>query len=253
MIRNILTTAVLFIMMVQLNFAQGSAGSKAAYETRYIVDMPTAGLNAKSNFSIYTQFFNEGGAYIEFSYSPLTNIELSASFSGTGFIGNGVISGQGIPGGQLRIRLINETLSFPAVLIGVTNQGKGSYYKNEKRFEMHAPGVFASASKNFKWWPGSLAIHGGLNFGFVSDPAYRIVNGYLGFEQSFAKNLAWNFEFRTDFFDPEFKSPEIINTSVRWTFYPGFTLEFLIRDLLSNARYINGLNRGLGIEFNSSF
>jgi len=215
--------------------------------------MPTAGVLKQGCYSVYGLFFNSGGLLVEFNAAPFKNFNIGISYSGKGVIGEGTIKGQGLPGFNARFRIIDESLSFPAILIGASTQGKGEFLWQGKRFQTHSAGLFASASKEFKWTLGNLAIHGGMNYSFEPLPPVRFINFYGGFEQSFAKTLAVNVEINSTLDDKSMKRKGLVNAAFRWSFYPGFTLEFILRDLLSNQQNSNGFHRSFGLEFINSF
>lgn len=230
--------------------AQGSAGSTPVYESRYAVELPTAGVIPKNSYSAYLMFFEQGGALFAFDVSPLTNFSIGVSYSGTGIIGLGTIIGQGLPGVQARFRIVNETFNFPAILIGWDNQGRGKYDFGKKRFRTLSPGFFASASKNFKWSLGNLALHGGVTYSIEQKPSKRMVNCYAGAEQSIYKSLAVNVEFNPGFDDiDELKRYALLDAAIRWSFIQNFTLEFKLTDILRSRKDTDEISRSFGIEF----
>jgi len=237
-------------------FAQGSAGEKAIYESRYIVDMPTAGTLNKGCYGLYTNTFPQGGIMLQFDASPFNDFLIGLSYSGTNIIGSGEVNWQGIPGVHLRYRFLDETLDLPAFLIGVNTQGRGDFNSKDKRFETYSPGVFLSVSKNYSWALGSVAFHGGVNYSFEPPKKENFPNFYLGFEHSIGKSFALNFEYNSTLNDDNknyMNNKGLMNASLRWSLAKGITLELQARDLLENMAKYKAFNRAVCLEYISSF
>ena len=252
--RVILQVIILFLSCFSL-LAQGSSGSKATYETRYIVDMPTAGVLPKSGFSVYSQFFTQGGMLIELAAAPFTNFNFGISYSGINIIGEGDIQFQKLPGVQIRWRLIDETKLFPAILIGLNTQGRGYFHKDYQRFQTLYPGIYGAVSKNFTWALGSLALHGGLNYSFENRDTKGIPDIWAGIEQSISSSTSINLEYNTNL-DEDHKvmsTKGLLNASIRMSFIKGLTFELIFRDLFNNTKNISGFERWLGLEFINNF
>ncbi len=247
----IIFTAFFCIPAIHAN-AQGSAGAEASVESRYIVDMPTAGVLHKGAFSINSMMYNSGGLLIDISTSPFTNFNFGISFSGSNIIGSGDLVWQKFPGIHLRLRLIDETTTFPAILLGLNTQGRGIFDTENERFQTLSPGAFVSASKNFSWLLGNIALHGGMNYSFEPVPSERAPNLYFGIEQSIGDPASISIEYNANIDErsDEFMSDKgLLNAAVRVSIGQGFTMELQVRDLLSNQKDMQGFTRFIGFEF----
>jgi hypothetical protein len=234
----------------------GTAGDRAEYESRYIVDMPTAGMLPQSAFSLYGMAYSDGGILAEIFACPFKDFLIGISFGGTGIIGESDVNFQELPSVHIRYRVINEKLSFPAIVFGVNTQGRGIYSKSRKQFEVFSPGIYLSLSKNFNWLLGDVAFHGGANYSFEAKPETRVPNLYCGLEQSIGSSVAFNFEFNTainEYREELIEGIGIFNASLRWSVAAGMTLEFQLRDLLSNRKNYNTPSRYIGLEYIDSF
>ncbi|HYF02030.1 MAG TPA: hypothetical protein VEC36_01540, partial [Patescibacteria group bacterium] len=132
-------------------FAQGSAGSRTTVESRFIVDVPTAGVIAKSKIGAYIHAFEGGGIMTEVSYGIFKNINVGGSYSFTNVIGSGSPEVQGIPGLHVRARILDEAIYYPAISLGASTQGRGAFLKSAKSFQTPSPGAFLALSKAFTW------------------------------------------------------------------------------------------------------
>lgn len=213
-------------------FAQSSAGEQAAIESRYIVDMPTAGVLQRGRFAVDGFAFGNSGVMAEFTISPFTNFHVGISYSGSGFLGNGNIVFQGLPGFHARFRAVDETLTVPAITAGFSSQGRGEY--GGGRFLTHSPGLFVAASKNFSFL-GSLAIHAGINYSFDPILAERFPNGFVGIEKTIGSVVTLALEYNPTLDDLRTRiRGGLLNTAVRVSTGRGFTFEVQLRDLFGH-------------------
>lgn len=230
-----------------LLFAQGSAGNGATYETRQIIDMPTAGVIPKDNFSFDLINYSGGGVSFAFNYAFHKNFNVGLATSGEGIVGSGNIKWQSVPGINVKFRFLDERLNIPAMAIGLATQGSGHYYNSSNRFSVFSPGIFFALSKNFRWEAGDLALHAGINYSFENPKDDFDINYYCGLEQSFSSRFAVNLEYNAASFERKLSQDinGFLNTSLRYSIGNGFTLQLQIRDLLNSDH----ISRFLGIEF----
>ncbi len=249
--KHLILLTLLIICTGEL-FSQGSAGSKAYYETRNLVDMPTAGVIPKGTFSVYGQGFSEGGLLCALDFAPFKNFNIGLSYSGSHLIGDGNMTVQGLPGVNMKFRFIDESLDFPAIAAGIDIQGRGHFSPEEKRFQTLSPGVFVAVSKYYKWFLGSISVHGGVNYSFEAPPEDRVPNFYLGFEHSIGSIASLNMEYNANIDDNNNKFLQkrgLLNAALRLTLTGGFTLELQARDLLQHYNGAGGMSRCLSIEY----
>jgi len=248
-----LTGFILVFVLVNYSslFSKGTSGNNATYESIRGIDMPTAGVIPKDHFRLTGQFFNGGGILIEANYSPLKNLVVGTSFSGSGLVGTGDIVFQKYPGIFLRFRLLDETRSTPAFCIGFESQGHGEYLEDFDRFTYLSPGFYLSVSKAFKWYPGNIAWHGGLCYSLEPTSEDRSLNAYVGFEQSIGSVVSLNSEFNLnlDENDLVFEKPGLLSISLRVAITEGLTGEFQLSDLLGNLKRNDELVRFMGFEY----
>jgi len=234
----------------------GTAGDEAKYESRYIVDMPTAGMLPKGSFSLFGIAYSYGGIMAEIFACPFKDFLIGVSFGGTGIVGESDVVFQELPAVHLRYRIINEKQSFPAILIGINTQGRGLYSKSREQFEIFSPGIYLSLSKNYKWLAGNIAFHGGMNYSFEAKPETRYPNFYFGLEQSIGSSLSLNFEFNAsinEYKEDLVENVGFLNTSLRWSVAEGMTIEFQLRDLLSSRKEYSTPSRYIGLEYINNF
>lgn len=223
--------------------AQGSAGDGALFQSQRIVDMPTAGILPRNEVLIRGIAFEQGGILGEVLFSPWTNFQLGIGGTALGVIGTQTILLQGIPSVVLRWRLLDETLTLPAVAIGFETLGRG--FLQNYQFEIPAPGAYLVASKQFRWFLGGCSVHAGVGYSFDLRLTARYLNGWVGFEQSLGRSIAVSTELNP--LSLERGQPLLMNILLRWSVVRGGTVELYLRDLLAhhNARSL----RWFGVEF----
>ncbi len=237
---------LLFLFSSFALLAQGSAGSKAPYESRVIVDMPTAGVVQKGSFGLTNIVFAGGGLLCDLAFAPMEDFNIGVGYSGLNILGSGSVTWQGVPSMHLRYRILDETLKMPAITLGIQTQGRGVVV--DKVFETAAPGLFAALSKQFTWSGGTLAFHGGL--GYSVDLAFngKGANVWFGAEQSLGPNASLMAELNPTVGDA--RSGVLFNLSLRWVITPGFTLELQGRDLFGQLPTRSGFTRTMAFEIN---
>ncbi len=242
--------AILSIVAIIPVFSQGTAGYKTPYESREIIDMPTAGVLPLNSYNIKAKLFREGGIELESNFSFLQNLMLGVSFGGNTIIGNGEIQFQKIPGFNVKFRVFDEKLYFPAIAIGFSNQGNGKWISANNRFENLSPGFYLAISKNFAWALGEVSATGGINYSLEPDKSQRSVNAYGGFEQTLGKYFSLCGEIKLNLDDKAYtNSSANLNLSLKSSIARGITLELQARNILNNNKYMNKtIDRRLSID-----
>lgn len=234
--------AVLVHVIAAVCSAQGTAGDLALYESQRIVDMPTAGVLPRGGIELRAIVFDGGGITTEAMVSPLSRVQVGLGYSGSGIVGASGVRWQGLPSLLLRWRFLDETLTLPALAIGVETLGRGEV--SSDRFATAAPGVYIAASKQFRWWLGGCAVHAGVGYGLDLRFNGGDVNAWVGAEQALGRSMALGVEINPQ--SVERTRPLLVNVAARWSVLRGATLEFYVRDVL--ARTASQPRRWVGIE-----
>lgn len=232
------------------------AYSKSMQEPIYIIELPSAGVLNKGQFSMEANFFKLGGLRLAFNLAPFKNFIFGASFGGTNIIGVSKIQFQKYPGIQLKYRFIDESQRFPAIAFGIATQGYGPYDDNQNRFQTFSPGVFLVASKAFQNYFGLFDIHFGLNYSLDPKPRDRGVNFFFGLCQTAWDFFRLNLEYNANLDEKTYivlKNKGILNISMN--FFLSYNLVFGItfKDLLGNFNNTNSPERNLFIQYTGKF
>ncbi|QQS37490.1 MAG: hypothetical protein IPM56_05915 [Ignavibacteriales bacterium] len=244
----------LFIVLISCKgFAQGSAGETAKFEYRSLVDMPTAGILEKGFVGITTDVLPEGVVVSKMEVGVFTNISFGISYGGANIIGAGSPRWYKLPGVNLRVRVLNESTTIPAITLGFDSQGKGEYFSDDNRYAIKSPGFFGAVSKNFDLL-GYMSIHGTVNYSLENKDGDNYLNFFAGIEKTlgpvFSLVADYNFSLNDNSNIYYGKGNGYLNIGVRWSVGEGFTLGFDLRDLLDNKKWKpSSADRSLRIEY----
>jgi len=240
------------IIFSTLSFAQGTAGSGAKFEYRYLIDMPTAGILKKGFVGVTSDVLPQGVLIERLEVGVFDNISFGISYGGAKIIGAGTPQWYKYPGVSIRFRPINESLVFPALTFGFDSQGEGVYFDSTSRYAIKSPGFFAAVSKNFSFL-GYLSLHGTINYSLEHKDGEDFVDLSVGAEKTIGQNLSLIGEYDFAFNDNADKygaGNGYLNVGIRWSIGEGFTLGFDLRDLLDNKKWSpSTADRALRIEY----
>ena len=238
------------------------------FPPRVLVDIPTAGTLPRGHFSLGVRVSPAGGGL------GFTNIGLSNRFMvGVSFGGTNVISDQDANWNpsiefQLKFRVVDELPYLPAMSVGYSSQGYGTYNAMQKRYAYKARGFYAVASRSFYFYRWTAGWHGGLN---VATPDKEVVtatsgnisdndlNFFVGFDATFNYNLALLLEYDAALNDDRSANPfagngrGYLNLSMKWLFTRNLEIELLAKDLLVNRPEAQTFTREIRLTYIESF
>ena len=233
-------------------YSQGTAGDKAKYEYRYLIDMPTAGILEKGVVGVTSEILPDGVLIAVIEAGVFENVSIGISYGGANLIGSGNVDWYKLPAVNIRARIINETTLIPAVAFGFDSQGKGIYDNNNKRYTIKSPGFFGAVSKNFEFI-GYMSLHGTVNYSLEGTDGDNFVDVRAGVEKTLGSSfsLLVEYDFALNDNNTDFGSEKgYLNAGIRWSPGTGFTLGFDVRDLLSNKTSTkNAADRSLKFEY----
>ena len=250
--------ALLSLMIIVANnpiLGQGSAGTDAEQELRYLIDLPTAGVLKKGKIALDFEILPLGTLISKVEVSPFRNFSLGVSYGAYNFIGNGNIELYKIPGFHAKFRIFTETRILPSFSLGFNSQGKGSYIDSLKRFTTKSPGVFLGITKNYKFL-GYLSFHSVINYTLENYDDENINFGF-GLEKTIGPFFSVIAEYDLALNDNSKKSigksKGYFNIGFRLSPAGGLTIGADVKDLFDNKNLIsNRAGRSLYIEYVST-
>jgi hypothetical protein len=206
-----------------------------------LVDAPTAGSLPRRGYMVEGQLFDGGGMTGRIGFGLTDIIMAGFSYGGSQIIGSGKAAFQPHVAFQVRIRLIEETMSMPAFSIGFDSQGDGPYMRGEKlnRFRNKSRGVYLAASRNYRFL-GNLGFHGGVNYSPENDDGDNDPSFWAGLDKDIGENFEFcgEYDFATN--DNENHSMTAnrgyLNGALKWRLGKAFLLEFDLKNILRNTK-----------------
>ncbi len=243
-----------FLLILYVSFvnAQGSVGSNAIYEPRYLIDIPTAGMIPHKHLALDMDIYQQGGILVGISLGLFDRVLLGISYGGQNLIGNENPLWNPVPGFQVKIRIINETVFLPAIAFGFDSQGKETYDKSLERYTIKSLGFYAVVSKNYNFL-GDLSLHGGINYSMERADEDRDPNLFAGVEKTIGPRISLLAEYNIGWNDSHNKAlgrgRGYLNFGAKFSVGRGLSFGFNIKDIFKNQNEILMGNRTMVIEF----
>ncbi len=280
---------VSLMALCMLAWAQEEAAPVAeapGIEIQKLIDCPTAGCLKKGQYDFELHVFPEGGVLFGFAVGLFDRFTMGASYGGVGIIGAEPVDWNEQPGVLLKYRLFEESFMMPAIVLGFSNQGRGTWveetsqfrevdYEGDRyadkatsqfrdveyvggRYTFKAKGLFAVAGKNFEIVKlGTFGFHAGLTYNSIEDDDDGNLSAFLGFDKSFNEELTLLMEYDLATNDNgEFsigKDRGYWHTALRWTFAKKLALELLLKDILKNDKFATDPSREIRIMYTETF
>jgi hypothetical protein len=197
-------------------------------------------------------FYQNGGVLLGISAGILDRFSFGISYGGSRIIGAGSPVMNPIPGVNVRVRVLEEGLLLPALILGFDSQGKDAYLKDLDRFQIKSPGFYAAVSKNYAFL-GYLSIHGGVNYSLERADGDRDVNAYAGLEKTLGPVLSalveYNFATNDNNSLAVGKGWGYINAAIRLMLGNGLTISVNLKDIVRNGPNVTVANRTVCLEY----
>ena len=248
----LLVCAVFLAGIENLSLAQGSVGSDATIEPRYLVDLPTAGIISHGTVALDIELFQSGGVLAGVSVGAFNRLLLGVSYGGSDIIGTDQPTWNSRPGVNIKLRVIEESIFIPAIALGFSSQGKGAYIDGLNRYAIKSPGFYAVGSKNYRAY-GFLSVHGGFNYSLERDDGDDEINVFAGVEKTLGPFLSLLGEYDLGLNDSNRdalgRGRGNLNLSFRASIGNGLMLGFVLKDVLQNQQDISLGNRVIQLEY----
>ena len=232
--------------------AQGSVGSDAEIEPRYLIDLPTSGMIAHGSFALDVDFFQSGGLLMGTSVGLFDRLLFGISYGGTNIIGSDEPSWNPTLGFAVKVRVIEETIFLPAIALGFDSQGKEAYLDEFSRYTIKSLGFYAVASKNYQAM-GYLSFHGGVNYSLERADGDNDPNFFVGIEKTIGPILSilgeYNLGSNDSNRDARGRGRGYFNLGARMSIGKGLSLGINLKDILRNQQDVTIGNRTVMLEY----
>ncbi len=241
-----------FLISIFLSVSQLLAQPEETVRSILIIDCPTAGSLDRGSYLVGIQAYEDGGILANIMVGLTDRFLLGISYGGTNLIGTGPVDWNPMVGVNVRYRLFEEQLLVPAISLGFDNQGRGVYIDSLKRYIDKSKGLYAVASKSFRFL-GSMALHGGINYSFEGRQEDKDANLFFGIEKSINSEISLHAEYNLGLDDNEDGSlgygKGYLNAGLKWAFQGRLFIDFLWKDILKNNTYNQNSSREIRISY----
>jgi|APSaa5957512622_1039677.scaffolds.fasta_scaffold11203_2 hypothetical protein len=180
-----------------------------AYELNRLIDSPTAGILQKGESEISAKIYKNNGLLIGAKVGLFPRFMFGVNYGAEQIVGNEEPIWHERVEFNAKLRLMDESFTYPAVAIGYDSQGHGNYIDEAdsikkinntitsepqkiKRYDIKSKGVYLVASKNWSFF-GNFGTHLGINKTLESDD--KDLNVFLGIDKTLGNILVLNCEY----------------------------------------------------------
>lgn len=210
-----------------------------------LANMPIAGLLERGSFEVDLRMYPEGGLYSFITIGLFRSMNVGISYGAGNVVGRGKVEWNPNVEAAVKLRVISETVHLPAIAIGYASQGYGPWLGDKSlgdedpdRYMVKSPGIYAVASKNWRFL-FEMGTHFGINKS-LEDKDDDDLNFFGGIDISLSPEFYLLVEYDTAINDNEDKSlgykNGYLNFGVKWAASPRLRLELIFTNLLDNVR-----------------
>lgn len=268
------------LLIIAMLLAGGEAVAQVPPPT-VLVTIPTAGTLARGEYEVELLMQRGGGILGRLAVGFSDRFTIGMSYGVSSFIGDDQIGlNRLMPEAQLKYRLYDETVSMPAITIGLDSQGRGNFWRQDigidstsgeysikmARYDVKAIGAYLVISKNWNIL-GNFGSHVGISKNFIEqDASDDDFNFFFGFDKEFSPSVIGFIEFNAALDDNENDDSDIhdlkltvgqgagyLNAGLRLTMAPGLYMEFDFNDILVNKGTVSSFSRELKVNFLTYF
>jgi hypothetical protein len=258
---------VLFTLGMIMFFAANSLSQNADLEPAAnfavpfkLVDFPTAGTLPRASFDVELDAYSEGGILGYINIGLHNRFMLGISYGGERILGDGNVEWHERPDYLVKVRLVDESITFPAIAVGFESQGTGIYNDSLERYQFKAPGFYLVLSKGYRTLSWVSGVHAGINLNTIENSKDNDddISFYAGFDITFNRNLSLVGEYQAALNDDGGNSlygrgRGYLNMGAIWTFSDRMQLGAIFKDLLDNSRASESITRELRIIYTERF
>lgn len=259
---SLLTIFVLLACILAVYPAPASAqvaDNVNSLEMTQVVHTPTAGVLKQGQYQIDLTAFGNGGAMGGIGIGLFNRFMFGISYGGEGLIGYGDPKGNKLPGVIVKYRVIEESMSMPALTVGFDMQGHGTWYEGSQRYLFKAPGGFVAMSRNWLSNYGRFGVHLGVNYNTIEAEDQQSIDGFAGIDFSINEQLAILAEYDLAMDDNQEDNMfgegpgGYLNLGLRMTFAQSLVLQFDFTDVLNVNATTPGIGREIKIVYVETF
>ena len=228
-----------------------------------LISIPTAGTLMRGSFSMDMRIQDEGGLITGLSAGITDRFQFGLSYGSPNLIGDDILKWYPRPEAKLKYLVIDESMSMPALAIGLNTQGLGNYLAEDstgnilERYETKALGLYGAFSKNWETLLGNMGFHSGMNYSFLENSdGDEDLNLFFGLDLEFNPEFSLLMEYNSALNEND-KTAETmsinnsgyLNAAFRWSFVESLHLELHLNNLLFDDEKVDYFKRELKITY----
>lgn len=199
-----------------------------------VIDAPTTAVLDNYGYSARSRFYSRGGVLQYLSFGVYPGINLGASASVDGLIGDERQVRMRAPTAQIKYRFYEGDSEMPSFAVGFDGQGY-RYNQNDRRFNQRQRGFFVVATKELGV-PG-LELHPSFNISdFDSNGIFGSLPLSINIRDKATILMEWD--------NINNWSDSRLNMGLRAHLTPNFNVDFAIRAIGAGGHYGDGAPRG---------
>jgi len=235
----------------------------SAFELRYLVDAPTAGVLQRGEAAVFSKVYRDNGLLAGAEVGLFPRFMFGVSYGGENVVGNADPTWHDRVEFRARFRVMDESPQYPAVVVGFDSQGHGAWHGDVDRYDIKSKGFFGAVSRNFLFL-GNLGLHAGVNYSLETDDNDRDIDFWAGLDKSIGNQVTVVCEYDCALNDNDDRVDEAndklygagkgyLNAGVNILFSDELELRVMAYDLLENSPGTFGLDRAVMITYQFSF
>ncbi len=260
--RRLITSGVLCCLIFGAINANGQTYRRDRLEAiavpvRQLIDLPTAGTLPRATYDAEMRVYDGGGMLVGTNIGLTNYLQLGLSYGADAIISEKEPTWNPRVEFKVKLQLIAETVSLPAVALGFSSEGYGSWIDTLDRYEIKSRGFYGVASKGYISEDGQFytGFHGGFNYSLENDvDGDETLNFFFGFDAQFPNDVGFLVEYDMALDDDRDtlalgKGRGYLNAGVRWLFMDRLKIEVDLKNLFNNRRGVNSFGRELRIMY----
>ncbi len=260
--RTIAIISLLLFVLVQASFVDAQTRRpriprEPVEPVRQLIDMPTAATLPRATFDGEMRVYANGGVLVGTNIGLTNQLQIGLFYGAEGIISEGEPTWNPRVEFQVKLQVITETYSLPAIAAGFSSQGYGRWVDSLDRYQIKSRGFYAVASKGYLGTGGSFytGVHAGINYSLEHDvDGDENIDLFFGFDAKFPNDFGLLIEYDMALNDDRDtlalgEGWGYLNVGFRWLFMERLMIEADLKNLLNNRADVDSFGRELRILY----
>jgi hypothetical protein len=216
----------------------------------HTIGNPTAGVLSRGEARVHSTLIAQNGMIVGVDVGVFRNFQLGLSYGALNIVGDQAPIGMSLSdlGVRMRFRILNETLTRPAIAIGLDTQGQGAF--DGQNFQYKSKGIYTVVSKTFNFL-GLIGLDFGLNSSLDTSPDEHNFDFFIGLFKTLGDSfiLFADYSAGIDTNNKQFNSIGFLNAGLQFNVSDQLSLKVKFHDLLLSRYQSVNPHRSLMIDY----